>query len=249
MSAIQRNECLAVTTRELERHGITYMVEHGGKHLRLIWLANGRNHRTTVPCTSSDWRSAYNARSDLRRQMREAGVIVKDDAAPVVQDAATVTVVGGEVVCTSLDVARHFEKPHKDVLEAIDRIRSQTPSEFNERNFPLVGYVDAKGEARRSFELTRDGFSLLVMGFTGERAMKWKLAYIDAFNRMENELRRLQMPTEAKAEIDRLRADVEALTELVLEARPSQVTPAVPVVKARRPFVRPSVLRRMFAPH
>lgn len=46
-------------------------------------------------------------------------------------------------------------------------------------------YTDAKGETRKEYLLTRDGFSLLVMGFTGKKALQWKLKYIDAFNRME----------------------------------------------------------------
>lgn len=52
-------------------------------------------------------------------------------------------------------------------------------------------YRDAKGEMRKEYLLTRDGFSLLVMGFTGEKALSWKLKYIEAFNEMEKELARL----------------------------------------------------------
>lgn len=240
-----RNECLVMTTRELERHGITYMLEQGGKHLRLIWIAGGKNNKTILPNTPSDWRSGYNARAQLRQQMREVGVVVHDDDTPAQTEGPALTIECGEVMCSSLAVAQNFEKTHKDVLEAIDRIIGQTPEEFSRRNFPPAGYIDQQGKPRRSFDMTRDGFSLLVMGFTGEKAMRWKLAYIDAFNRMENELRKISQPAVSPAmdaELKRLRADVEALTDLVLEAPRKSET--VTVVKFKRPFVRPSVLRR-----
>lgn len=59
-------------------------------------------------------------------------------------------------------------------------------SEFADRNFILSEYTDTKGETRKQYILTRDGFTLLAMGFTGAKAMQFKVAYITAFNRMES---------------------------------------------------------------
>lgn len=97
-----------------------------------------------------------------------------------------VTVSNNHLTTSSKNVADVFGKNHRDVLRAIDNL--ETPEEFNQRNFAPVEYRDAKGEKRPMVEITRDGFTILVMGFTGPKAMKFKLAYIDAFNKMEAEL-------------------------------------------------------------
>ncbi|PSM52780.1 phage regulatory protein, Rha family [Campylobacter blaseri] len=96
-------------------------------------------------------------------------------------------VVGEQTYTTSLDVANVFNKRHSDILA---QIRELPKDDFNERNFPLVKYQDQKGEFRPCYQLTRDGFSLLVMGFTGERAYRWKIEFIKAFNMMESMLRK-----------------------------------------------------------
>ncbi|WP_420956171.1 Rha family transcriptional regulator [Burkholderia gladioli] len=101
-----------------------------------------------------------------------------------------VQVLHDRVLTTSLAVAEHFGKLHKDVLKSIDNTRRDCPADFNERNFAPVTYVDAKGEQRPMYRLTRDGFSLVAMGFTGAAALRWKIAYITAFNAMEDILRR-----------------------------------------------------------
>jgi Rha family phage regulatory protein len=98
----------------------------------------------------------------------------------------------GEVFASSLDVAAFFEKAHKHVLAAIDKLLEQEPS-LHGLNFRpmLVDVAIGNGATRqdRAFALTRDGFALVAMGFTGAKALKWKLRYIEAFNCMEAELR------------------------------------------------------------
>lgn len=92
------------------------------------------------------------------------------------------------LTANSRDVAEHFEKQHKDVLESIRNLtaeNSATKSMFIETSF------ESRGKFYPQYELTRDGFSLLVMGFTGSKALEWKLKYIEAFNEMERELKRL----------------------------------------------------------
>lgn len=91
----------------------------------------------------------------------------------------------------STDVARHFQRRHNHVLREIERLRSICPKSFNASNFGRVNYTDTKGEKRPACLLTRDALSLLVMGFTGKTAIMWKLCYIEAFNVMEDNLRRM----------------------------------------------------------
>jgi Rha family phage regulatory protein len=87
---------------------------------------------------------------------------------------------------TSLKVAEAFGKLHKDVLRKIQTL--DCSPEFNQRNFAPVEYVDAKGEKRAAYEMTKDGFMFLVMGFTGKAAAQIKEAYINAFNLMHDKI-------------------------------------------------------------
>lgn len=101
----------------------------------------------------------------------------------------------GEVFANSRDVAAFFAKEHRDVLRSIDTLLEQAP-EMRVRNFAQTVYdrENPSGGApiqSRGFDMDRDGFTLLAMGFTGAKALKWKLRYIEAFNAMEAELRRL----------------------------------------------------------
>ncbi|HEC1884097.1 TPA: Rha family transcriptional regulator [Campylobacter jejuni] len=94
-----------------------------------------------------------------------------------------------KVFINSLDLAKVFNKNHKDVLETI---KNQPQNDFTESNFILSTYKDKKGELRPCYNLTRDAFSLLVMGFTGKKAYKWKIEFIKAFNEMEKRLRNIE---------------------------------------------------------
>ncbi|WP_059432199.1 Rha family transcriptional regulator, partial [Campylobacter hyointestinalis] len=98
-------------------------------------------------------------------------------------------VVGDEIFANSLQIAEVFEKDHSNVLKAIDKLPND---DFKSSNFKYDSYFDKKSEQRRMINLTRDGFSLLVMGFTGEKAYRWKIEFIKAFNLMEAELTRLK---------------------------------------------------------
>ena len=103
--------------------------------------------------------------------------------------APALNVVDGTPTVSSLDVARHFGKRHERVLDAARTLIAELP-DAAQHNFVLSEYRDATGRALPSYRMTRDGFTLLAMGFTGPQALKFKLAYIDAFNRMEAELSR-----------------------------------------------------------
>jgi Rha family phage regulatory protein len=87
-----------------------------------------------------------------------------------------------KVVVSSLDIAKNFGKSHKDVLKALKNL--ECSNEFAERNFALTSY-EVNNRKYPCYLITRDGFSFLVMGFTGAEAAKWKEKYIKAFNKME----------------------------------------------------------------
>ncbi|UCQ26132.1 Rha family phage regulatory protein [Edwardsiella piscicida] len=103
-----------------------------------------------------------------------------------VLDHPEITVINGQAVTSSLAVSEYFKKPHKDVLSKISRLDCSV--EFTERNFSLSEYIDASGRKLPCYQITRDGFAFLTMGFTGKRAARFKEAYITAFNQMERAL-------------------------------------------------------------
>lgn len=89
---------------------------------------------------------------------------------------------GKDAVCDSLEVAEHFRKRHDNVIRIID---NHLKIEGVKSAFIASKYTDSKGEQRKRYYMNRDGFSLLVMGFTGKEAIAWKMKYIEAFNHME----------------------------------------------------------------
>lgn len=99
-------------------------------------------------------------------------------------------VINGRPVTSSLNVADFFGKQHRVVLKSISQLKIEAADSagFSEHNFVLTSYIDAQGKPRPMYNLSRDGFTLLAMGFTGKEALQFKIAYIEAFNRMETEL-------------------------------------------------------------
>jgi Rha family phage regulatory protein len=93
-----------------------------------------------------------------------------------------------ELKTTSLKIAEAFEKRHADVLRSIEKITSHASDIFTQRNFALSEYIDESGKSNKLYNLTRDGFIMVVMSFTGEKAMAIKEAYINAFNAMAEKL-------------------------------------------------------------
>lgn len=102
----------------------------------------------------------------------------------------SVSLHSGRPATTSLEVAKFFSKRHDHVVRSIQDLISNTPKSFSAPNFGAAEYSDEQGKPRPMFILYRDGFMLLVMGYTGKKALAMKLAYIEAFNRMEEELAR-----------------------------------------------------------
>lgn len=95
----------------------------------------------------------------------------------------------GQALTTSREVADYFGKAHRHILRDIRATLEQlneTPEgrEFGQSNFGQSYYMNEQGKKQPLYTLTRDGFTLLAMGFTGAKAMQFKVAYINAFNRM-----------------------------------------------------------------
>lgn len=105
----------------------------------------------------------------------------------------SVSLHSGRPATTSLEVAKFFGKRHDHVLRDVDTLLSQLPENSLQPNFGET-YQEQETplgvKQVRMFILYRDGFMLLVMGYTGKKALAMKLAYIEAFNRMEEELAR-----------------------------------------------------------
>lgn len=89
-------------------------------------------------------------------------------------------------IVTSLDVAETFGKEHKHVLRDIREL--ECSDKFRQSNFGQSEYLNEQNHKQPMYYMTRDGFTLLVMGYTGEKAMKFKEGYIRQFNAMEKVL-------------------------------------------------------------
>ncbi len=105
----------------------------------------------------------------------------------------------GLLVTTSLEVARFFDKRHDNVLRDIEQIISELNNDFSLLNFEVTSHEikQPNGGTRKTpiYNITRDGFSLLAMGFTGTKALQFKVQYIEAFNAMERALNKGKAPS------------------------------------------------------
>jgi Rha family phage regulatory protein len=133
----------------------------------------------------------------------------------------------GATVTSSSLVAQKFGKQHKDVLEAVRRLAE------NSADVPSIGVMfceaslpDAYGRMQPVFIMNRDGFSLLVMGFTGKDALKFKVDFIEAFNIMEQQLKEAQKPLSTldllELAVKGMRENQQALEEVKRDVRELQ---------------------------
>jgi Rha family phage regulatory protein len=117
-----------------------------------------------------------------------------------------VQITDGQIVVESRKIAEHFDKQHKHVLDAIENITAEnsavTPM------FCETTYTAGTGKAYKEYLMNRDGFSLLVMGFTGKKALEWKIKYIQAFNAMEEELRKPKIIPEKSDALQSKRVEI-----------------------------------------
>lgn len=94
----------------------------------------------------------------------------------------------GHIFTTSIKVAEHFGKNHKDVLRIITAVVKRSANPEHRRNFAPMSDQDQRNRKRYFYHLTRDGFAFIAMGFTGPEADAWKWKFLEAFNAMEAEL-------------------------------------------------------------
>lgn len=127
-----------------------------------------------------------------------------------------------EAVTTSLIVAEKFHKRHNDVLRTIDNLIGGLPKNA-QTLFKKSHYIEKQnGQMYPMYYMNRDGFTLLVMGFTGKKALQWKLDYIAAFNQMEKILREKStqawIETRQQGKLTR-KAETDVIKELVEYAK------------------------------
>lgn len=99
-----------------------------------------------------------------------------------------VTIDHDRIVTDSQTLAKTFGKRHKNVLQAYDKLKCS--DEFRRLNFQPTEFLDSQGKVQRQVQMTKDGFAMLAMGFTGEKAAAFKETYIRAFNDMADALAR-----------------------------------------------------------
>ena len=141
-----------------------------------------------------------------------------------------ITTSNGELVVSSRQVAENFGKEHSKVIRSIEGIANFGDTQGM---FHKVSYVNEQnGQEYKEYLMNRDGFSLLVMGFTGKEAMAWKLKYIEAFNAMEKKLSKPQLTlTEQMAQgllaaqqlLSEKNKQVEHLTATIEQQKPKVI--------------------------
>ncbi|QWH09556.1 Rha family transcriptional regulator [Bacillus mycoides] len=104
-----------------------------------------------------------------------------------------------EVITDSLTLAQVLSKRHSDVLRDIrkhvEKLNEAGEVDFNQRNIAPVGYYDAKKEWRSKYDLTEDGFVMVMMSYTTIEAMKMKVKFIEEFKRMKEYIQKQQQPS------------------------------------------------------
>lgn len=105
-----------------------------------------------------------------------------------------VTAYNHQLVTNSRTVAECFGKEHAKVIRSIENIISETPKMASQKMFCETTYkTNGNNKSYKAYLMNRDGFSLLVMGFTGAKALEWKLKFLEAFNAMEKAIKTPQI--------------------------------------------------------
>ncbi len=136
-------------------------------------------------------------------------------------------------VADSLQIAECFGKRHTHVLRSIDDLMAQLceqPTQNWAGYFLPDSYLDKQGKTRKHYWLTRDGFSLLVMGFTGPAALHWKLLYIEAFNKMEEKIKSQPDLTAMVTQIT-----TQVIQTLLPEIKKAVAPPEPPQIPEKKP--------------
>jgi Rha family phage regulatory protein len=117
-----------------------------------------------------------------------------------------------KAITSSLIVAEVFGKNHADVLRDIRKM--ECSDEFRVSNFAVSSYVNSQNKEMPMYHMNKKGFTLLAMGYTGKEAMKYKEAYINEFERMEQELKKPKALSEREQLVAAMKLSIEAAEEL-----------------------------------
>ena len=143
--------------------------------------------------------------------------------------------VNGEVTANSREIAERFEKEHKHILRDIKNLIDQNWAVKN--MFEESEYVSDRGRKYPEYNMNRDGFSLLVMGFTGSKALEWKLKYIEAFNKMEEAIHK-SLNSKDAAILAIVNADGDIQRAMAISSYEKLVTqPLVKALEEQKPLV------------
>lgn len=145
------------------------------------------------------------------------------------QTKPSVRLIDGHAATTSTAIAHFFGKRHDDVLKRIRETMADLPEDFRLRNFAESSYLNEQNKEQPMFTLTRDGFVLLAMGFTGKAALAWKIKYIEAFNKLEERIKRRAVTVATR----KLKADQDAERRQLLAAAPDQALEELALARLR----------------
>ena len=157
-------------------------------------------------------------------------------------DLGIYTSENNRLVVSSRKVAEVFEKEHNIVMRSIRELGCD--DDFSRCNFAQSTYMSDRGKEYPEYLMTRDGFTLLAMGFTGEKVMQWKIKYIEAFNKMEAELRNPFSIPKTLPEALRLAAQLEE-KRLILEAKIAEDKPYTALGRALTPDQKETSIGQM----
>lgn len=96
----------------------------------------------------------------------------------------------GRSITTSVDVANYFDRKHQHVMESVRSTIMDVSETFSRSNFRPSTYTDSRGKSQPCYQLTRNGFAMIALGFTGKKATQFREAYITRFDEMEGVLLR-----------------------------------------------------------
>lgn len=230
-SRLRQNAAYQAIVAELNLLRIPHTVEWGGNHPKVVFTFRGIEMKKPFSMHPKV-HVAKKAGADIRRMIAQVKREGEPERPAATAEAApaspsrgqessgtpesSTTDAGGEnrlpvvrladgaPVADSRDVAAFFGRRHGDVLRAIRDV--ECSDEFRRRNFASFKNNDLTGESTSHVTMTKDGFVLVVMGFTGAKAVQFKEAYIAQFNAMEAELK------------NSARADVGTVTDLSPDA-------------------------------
>lgn len=135
----------------------------------------------------------------------------------------------GKLLVSSKEVAKNFGKEHYHVTDTIKKL---THENLGVKNMFIESEFNHRGNTYKQYLMDRDGFSLLVMGFTGQKALEWKLKYIEAFNKMEETLKNgVELSLEQKAQLMLFSDNLEE------RAEGSRILQNIAVEKATKPLL------------